>query len=83
MILVGTCRPEPAIALTGKIRTVTYATINKNDLGKIFFNIVFSGVFRIVNLLKNINLISEIRQKEKQRVSCIFLSPVFITKKSN
>ena len=27
--------------------------------------------------------ISEIRQKEKQRVSCIFLSPVFITKKSN
>ena len=27
--------------------------------------------------------ISEIRQKELQNVNCIFLSPVFITKKSN
>ena len=36
--------------------------------------------FKILGSAHNI---SEIRQKEKQRVSCIFLSPVFITKKSN
>ena len=36
--------------------------------------------FKILGSAHNI---SEIRQKEKQRVNCIFLSPVFITKKTN
>ena len=36
--------------------------------------------FKILGSAHNI---SEIRQKEKQRVNCIFLSPLFITKKSN
>jgi len=36
--------------------------------------------FKILGSAHNI---SEIRQKENQRVNCIFLSPVFITKKSN
>ena len=36
--------------------------------------------FKILGSAHNI---SEIRQKENQRVNCIFLSPVFITKKTN
>ena len=36
--------------------------------------------FKILGSAHNI---SEIRQKENQRVNCIFLSPIFITKKSN
>ena len=36
--------------------------------------------FKILGSAHNI---SEIRQKENQRVNCIFLSPVFTTKKSN
>ena len=36
--------------------------------------------FKILGSAHNI---LEIKQKEKQRVNCIFLSPVFITKKSN
>ena len=36
--------------------------------------------FKILGYAHNI---SEIRQKENQRVNCIFLSPVFITKKSS
>ena len=36
--------------------------------------------FKVLGSAHNIK---EIRQKENQRVSCIFLSPVFITKKSN
>ena len=36
--------------------------------------------FKILGSAHNI---SEIRQKENQRVNCSFLSPVFITKKSN
>ena len=34
-------------------------------------------------ILGSAHNIIEIRQKEKQKVNCIFLSPVFITKKSN
>ena len=34
-------------------------------------------------ILGSAHNILEIRQKEKQRVNCIFLSPVFITKKSS
>ena len=36
--------------------------------------------FKIIGSAHNLN---EIRQKERQKVSCIFLSPLFITEKSN
>ena len=36
--------------------------------------------FKILGSAHNL---SEIRQKERQQVSCIFLSPLFITEKSN
>ena len=34
-------------------------------------------------ILGSAHNIKEIRQKERQKVNCIFLSPIFITKKSN
>ena len=53
-----------------------------NRWARIVESLVLHIVRAIMTLIDLIN-IAEIRNKELQRVNCIFLSPIFITKKSN